>query len=481
MDSTPRRYHEKEAFVTGHSGTTPLEILLICLVIPVGIRLYHRLRRSSSRRWAANVPLEYVTVVLPALLVQTSILPYLVGPALLVAAMYSLPSMLGASEDTSPGQVLMDPRRPAFLTVHRSSVYILTTIAILAVDFPIFPRRYCKTEESGYGLMDVGASSFVIIAGWTSALNARGSDGAPQSVGSLAFKATKKCLPLLIIGLVRFLTNKGLEYQEHVSEYGVHWNFFFTLSFVEGSMVLWKGLKKRAPTFGLPIDLVLGTLIMASYQRFLTFGGGQDFVENGARSCSGDIYEGYLPRWITSASRVCDAFAANREGILGCVGYLCLRMMSEDMTRYCLINGRKEGTTWRCLLLASVVTWTLHFVLTHGLGIPTSRRSTNASFVSWSLAHNVTLLLLIYKEMRGNDLPPIQDAVNQFGLAVFLASNILTGLVNLTVDTLHTSNFRAFCVLSLYLAIVCGIALGLDVAVRGDRSSDRRRRKSFTK
>ncbi|EJK75181.1 hypothetical protein THAOC_03107, partial [Thalassiosira oceanica] len=70
-------------------------------------------------------------------------------------------------------------------------------------------------------------------------------------------------------------------------------------------------------------------------------------------------------------------------------------------------------------------------------------------------------------EMRGNDLPPIQDAVNQFGLAVFLASNILTGLVNLTVDTLHSSNFQAFCVLSVYLALVCGIALGLDVFGRG--------------
>ena len=473
MDST-RRYHEKEAFVTGHSGTTPLEILLICLVIPVGVRLYHRLRRPP-RRWAADVPLEYVAVVLPALLVQTSLLPYLVGPAALVATMYSLPTMLGANEGTSPSQVLTDPRRPAFLTVHRSSVYILTTIAILAVDFQIFPRRYCKTEESGYGLMDIGASSFVIIAGWTSALNARRSDGAPQSVGSLAFKAAKKCLPLFIIGAVRLATNKGLEYQEHVSEYGVHWNFFFTLSVVEGFMVLWKGFKKHAPTRGLPIDLMLGTLMMVSYQWFLTFGGGQDFVENGARSCSGDVYEGRLPRWIASASRMCDAFAANREGILGCAGYLSLRMLSEDMSRYCLIGGRKEGTTGRRLLLASVVTWTLHFVLTRRLGIPTSRRSTNASFVSWSLAHNVTLLILIYKEMRGNDLPPIQDAVNQFGLAVFLASNILTGLVNLTVDTLHSTNVQAFCVLSSYLALVCGIALILNVAVAGDRASGKRR------
>ena len=58
--------------------------------------------------------------------------------------------------------------------------------------------------------------------------------------------------------------------------------------------------------------------------------------------------------------------------------------------------------------------------------------------------------------------PPILAAVNRYGLTVFLSSNILTGLTNLTVDTLHSSDGKAMLVLSVYLGAVCGIALLLD-------------------
>ena len=40
-------------------------------------------------------------------------------------------------------------------------------------------------------------------------------------------------LPLIILGMGRVLSTKGVNYQEHVTEYGVHWNFFFTVSAVK--------------------------------------------------------------------------------------------------------------------------------------------------------------------------------------------------------------------------------------------------------
>lgn len=52
--------------------------------------------------------------------------------------------------------------RLSFITNFRAMVNLATAICILAVDFTVFPRRFCKAETFGKGLMDAGVASFVL-------------------------------------------------------------------------------------------------------------------------------------------------------------------------------------------------------------------------------------------------------------------------------------------------------------------------------
>jgi len=54
--------------------------------------------------------------------------------------------------------------------------------------------------------------------------------------------------------------------------------------------------------------------------------------------------------------------------------------------------------------------------------------------------------------------PPLLEAVNRNGLAVFLVANVFTGLVNLTIQTLYTPDTQALAILIAYMAIVSALA-----------------------
>ncbi|KRX95655.1 GPI-anchored wall transfer protein 1, partial [Trichinella pseudospiralis] len=54
------------------------------------------------------------------------------------------------------------------ITYFRSYVLVATSVCILAVDFSTFPKRFCKTEQFGYSLMDVGVGMFTFANGLVS-------------------------------------------------------------------------------------------------------------------------------------------------------------------------------------------------------------------------------------------------------------------------------------------------------------------------
>jgi phosphatidylinositol glycan class W len=79
--------------------------------------------------------------------------------------------------------------------------------------------------------MDVGVGSFVAASALTSR-QSRGIVDSSKSRIDIFISTVRGIIPVLVIGVARILAVKASNYQEHVSEYGVHWNFFFSLALI---------------------------------------------------------------------------------------------------------------------------------------------------------------------------------------------------------------------------------------------------------
>lgn len=110
-----------------------------------------------------------------------------------------------------------------------STLLIATTFSILAVDFSIFPRRFSKTEIKGWSLMDFGVGGFIAINGGLAPESRKNRNCFRENF----FKTFRSSFLFFSLGMIRLLSIKLLNYQEIISEYGIHWNFFFTLCFVK--------------------------------------------------------------------------------------------------------------------------------------------------------------------------------------------------------------------------------------------------------
>ena len=123
--------------------------------------------------------------------------------------------------------------------------------------------------------MDVGVGSFVFSQGVVSAipLLKNSSHLSAPLLPKLTMVAWKM-LPLIGLGLLRVLIVKGAEYpvsmpchraqipqlndiQEHVSEYGIHWNFFITLAALPPLQVLLHPLLLHSPMLGVGLGITL--------------------------------------------------------------------------------------------------------------------------------------------------------------------------------------------------------------------------------
>ncbi|RMJ26409.1 hypothetical protein PHISP_02737 [Aspergillus sp. HF37] len=505
----PSYKSRKEAFVSNLSGGSIWEINAVTLVAPVSVLLWSALQSRLSfftPYSTAALVADFLINILAILFATTlySSVPLLLNillasPALLIflntartRSQKTKPPRQSVAvgndasskpQQTIPGTAESLPIHP-FLTIYRGAMMAVTCISILAVDFRVFPRRFAKVENWGTSFMDLGVGSFVFSGGLVSArslLKSRNTRPTTRSLFQRLIASTRHSIPLLVLGLIRLYSVKGLDYAEHVTEYGVHWNFFFTMGLLPPFVEIFDALAALIPRYEIldalaaliPRYEILSLGIAVLYQVALE---------------STDL-KGY----ILVSPRGPGLLSKNREGVFSFLGYLAIFLGGRAIGIRVIPRGESSPQLARKRVLTSLgvqsVAWTILFTLNstyafgYGANIPVSRRLANMPYVLWVVAFNTAQLLLFClietvlfpavhrssgKEGEAERVSfatsPIMAAFNKNGLAIFLVANLLTGVVNLSVHTLDASTPQAMAILIGYTAVITGTALGLDKA-----------------
>ena len=317
--------------------------------------------------------------------------------------------------------------RPS-ITVFRALLQYSTICAILAVDFHIFPRRFAKTETFGVSLMDVGVGGFVFSSGLVAGKSSF-SEGTNPSI----WNAMRSTFLVFLIGLGRMLITKFIGYQEHVSEYGVHWNFFFTL----GLIPLITTLHRK---YSSPLSFKFVAYTMLMYTFILRYFGLED--------------------WILNAPRI-DFVSMNREGIFSFLGYYSLFLLAAQLGNR--LFKSKPSHILKMLIKELVLGHALFFIFTEILPLRVSRRMANLPYVLWIYNIAVFLIfgLVIINRVVGSSgrAPMLFDAINRNQLVIFLFANLLTGAVNLSINTIAQGSLVSFLIMASYMALVSVFAL----------------------
>jgi phosphatidylinositol glycan class W len=200
--------------------------------------------------------------------------------------------------------------------------------------------------------MDLGVGSFVLA----NAVVSRQARDVSSGNWITGIKATA---PLLLLGFIRLVTTSGVDYQVkkllrfclkyfsfykilislvinymqvHVTEYGVHWNFFFTLAAIS---ILTSFVNIPAKYCGL-----LGFAVLAGYQTWLLSG---------------------LNTYLLSDERGTDIISKNKEGVYSILGYWGMYLLGVHLG-YRLFYGkhtniRSTTSSIARVFLVSLLLW----------------------------------------------------------------------------------------------------------------------------
>ncbi|XP_019714524.1 phosphatidylinositol-glycan biosynthesis class W protein-like [Hippocampus comes] len=463
----------KEAFVSNLNGTSLEEVVVGSFLTPLCILnrgliliLYHQAKGNLPLPFPriSHLLLDYSVLVLPLVLSCTILSDHLLQVVLSFAfvLLCVLCHIYSSNRQTSLSNFFnrtVHFKQVPFVTIFRVMVNVQTAISILAVDFRVFPRRYAKTETYGTGVMDFGVGAFIFANGLV----------CPEARGKSVYGSKMKYIckhllsvwPLVVLGVARLFFVKLRDYQEHVTEYGVHWNFFFTLAIVR---VATKMLLVVVPA---KHSWILALVISCVYQFALDITGLKAFIMH-------------------NNDREKDFLHANKEGIFSIAGYVAIYMAGVQIGCY-IMQPRSLVRDWVKVvfnLLMGTFALFAALYMCQTFVEPVSRRLANLPFCLWSVALSllftssiglIDLIVLFSKTTSGCHFVPSSwnsysgtqqkkdeadslcfiQAVNRNQMLFFLVANLFTILTNCFVDTLGSSSLFSVCFLLLYMFVNC--------------------------
>ncbi|KAJ8686288.1 hypothetical protein QAD02_022082 [Eretmocerus hayati] len=485
MDDDYQRYRrEQEEAVSNQSGSSAMDVFFVlipnasCILAACTMLTLCGPYVSSPTKLLVEFSMTIVPIILCVTVLAEKTVS--ISQVLLIIAAGNILSILAVKpKDSVRSSQFSGTQRLPFLTNFRAMTNIITVVCILAVDFKCFPRKFAKTETYGYSLMDLGVGLFLMANAFVAPEARRVTDFSMNFHAKGFVQILKECVPLLVLGFGRLVAVEVLGYQRHVTEYGVHWNFFLTLA---GVKLFTEVLSKKLTT---TYSMITGVWILIMHEYALSTKG--------------------LKEWVLSDAPRDDILSANREGWVSIPGYVGLYLIGIALGRLIystlqnnenqlVINIKLSGYEFhvgysRSMLLTvefyliSNFSFVVTYYCERYFGV--SRRLANSGYCAWMVTMSalmITFLLLIdvlleciancvhdktrrrvskhlirenlkTKEKTVNVVKTLEifEAVNDNGLLFFLFANVMTGAINMSMKTLRADDQRAVAIITAYM------------------------------
>ncbi|CAH8511296.1 unnamed protein product [Schistosoma turkestanicum] len=357
---------------------------------------------------------------------------------------------------------------------------------IYAIDLPICPRRFAKSELNGLGLMDVGTGLFIVASGISGSKIVWYMNVYRNSSKRFFNCILNSVVPCLILGLLRTFFIQLSNYHQSIEEYGIHWNFFYTVALI------------RAMSFIVTTKNPISSyLIKCSLKRQILF----YYIVSGICLILSEFFpiiicpEYFQKRWqfnpktlrYINDNRSKSLWFANFEGVISIFGYasiyffklssslLALSYLSTDTNN----DHKNEKISLKTKSPPNISLFKIH--LFSGIIIlcssgcfyslsgseMISRRFGNSNYVllilfistvGFVFITSIISLLIHFKSLFSLNLSysPLSLTIDHNGLLYFIISNLLTGFLN--VFCLNTLQFLPE---KTYLDVITGTYVDL--------------------